>query len=151
MDFAGFASAKEGTMKAIFRSRSSPIRSGRQWAIAAATGLALALSAMIVPTPASAVDINGIINTAIALHYARIYARLPGHHPGGHVAAKRDSDDDDDDGGSGRSGKSAASGSHNPSPRPAHGMHEAAPGGASSEAMVSLDRSLEGPDSSHSR
>jgi hypothetical protein len=136
-------------MKAIFRSRSSPSRSGRQWAIAAATALVLALPAMILPTPASAVDINGV--AAVALHYARVYARLPGHHPGGHVAAKRDSDDDDDDGGNGRTTKSASSGSHNPSSRPAHDMHEAAQTGASSEAMVSLDRSLEGPESSHSR
>lgn len=139
-------------MKAIFRSRSSPPRSCRQWAIAAATALVLALPAMILPTPASAVDINGV--AAAALHYARIYARLSGHHAGGHVAAKRDSDDDDDDGGSGsgRSAKSTgSSGSHHPSSRPAHDMHEAAQTGASSEAMVSLDRSLEGPESSHSR
>lgn len=140
-------------MKAIFRSLSSPSRSGRQWAITAVTALVLALPAMVLPTPASAVDMNGV--AAVALHYARIYARLPGHHPGGHVAAKRDSDDDDDDGGSGsgsgRSARSASSGPHNSSSRPAHDLHEAAQPGASSEAMVSLDRSLEGPDSSHSR
>ena len=134
-------------MKAISRGGRWTFGSIKQLATASGIALALAIPAILMPVPASAVDINGIVNTAIALHYARLYARLPGRHAGGHAVARHESDDDDDDGGNSKSAGSAGSpGSHNSS-RPGHGSHDVAQSGSSDE-MVTLDRSYGGPDRS---
>jgi hypothetical protein len=142
-----FGMAKEGTMKATLKSAVSAPGLGRGLVGVAAASL-LASTLTLIPTTASAVDIRGIVRTAIALHYSRFYMR----HSGGHAAVKRDRDDADDDSDSDRNRKSAGtSSSHNQPSRPSHGTHEVAQTGAPSEAMVSLDRSLEEPDSRHGR
>ncbi len=107
--------------------------------------MALFLSTLTLgSSPAAAVDINGLVNAAIAIS-AR-YARPPSSHQGSNAAARRDRDSDDaeDEDSGGRNRKSAdapAQSQH----RPASTMRKSMEASASdpAESMVSLDRSLD--------
>ncbi len=89
---------------------------------------------------AQAVDINGLVNAAIAIGAA--YGRVPLGRYSHHAVAKRDRDsdesEDEDSGGGGR--KSAATPQHRPTSITHHSMEASSD---SDDAVVSLDRSRE--------
>jgi len=98
----------------------------------------------VTPRPAAAVDINGLVSTAIAIS-AR-YGRPPAAHNSGRAAAKSDRDSEDgDDEDSGGSNRKSASTPTQPQRRPASAAHKSmeAASGNSADSMVMLDRSLD--------
>jgi hypothetical protein len=108
-------------------------------------GMALFLLTLTLgSSPAAALDINGLVNAAIAIS-AR-YARPPASHQGSNAASKRDRDSDDaeDEDSGGRNRKSADTSSQSQH-RPASTMRKSMEAAASdpAESMVSLDRSLD--------
>jgi hypothetical protein len=142
-------------MKTGFRSGIFAGRIG--WRLAGIAALFAPAILLMMPTPASAVDLRGLIGTAIAMHalqHGPYYGRATSHHAsGGHVTAKRDRDSDeaDDADASDHGRKSAdASSQHQPS-KPAHPTHEVAQTGSGADTMVSLDRSQDEPAFSPSR
>jgi hypothetical protein len=142
---------KEGTMKS---------ESGRRLWKSKASGLAGIAAAFVgvlamTPSPASALDINGLIGAAIVMHaFPRpYYARVPGYHSGSHVAAKHDRDSDDADDGDSRDHdrKSADTSSHQKPAKPTRETREVAQTGSGSDTMVSLDKSKDEPAFSPAR
>jgi hypothetical protein len=95
-------------------------------------------------SPAAAVDINGLVNAAMAIS-AR-YVRVPSSHGASNTTAKRDrdSDDSEDEDSGSRNRKSAGTPSQ-PQHRPAATMRKSMEAAAAdpAESMVSLDRSLD--------
>jgi hypothetical protein len=96
-------------------------------------------------TAASALDINGLINTAIALNYAHYHIRAPSANSGSHAAAKRDRDGDDadDEASDDHNRKSVGTPSqHRPASKAPKTMDVSS--GDPADTMVSLGRSHDG-------
>ena len=89
---------------------------------------------------AQAVDINGLVNAAIAVGAA--YARVPLGRYGHHAVAKRDrdSDESEDEDSGGGSRKSASTPQHRPTSTTRRSMEASS---ETDDAVVSLDRSRE--------
>jgi hypothetical protein len=104
--------------------------------VAVVAGTLVASTIALFSTAASAIDINGIVATAIALNYARLHARLAGSS---HAAARRDRDSDDEGDSGGGSRKSAEAPAHR-STTPARRTMEASSGDPADQ-MTSLSRS----------
>jgi hypothetical protein len=110
-----------------------------------------ALSAFFISTmtvgssPAHAVDINGLVNAAIAIGAS--YGRMPGGSYGSHAARSkrgRDSDEDEgdnEDSGGNRKSASTSSQSHKPAPTARQSMEASSVD--PNESMVTLERSAE--------
>lgn len=115
-------------------------------------GIAVLFAGVLVmtPSPASAVDINGLIGAAMAMHalqHRPYYAKVPGYRSSGHVASKRDrdSDDADDKDSSDHDRKSADTSSHQKPSKPTRETHEVAQTGNGADTMVSLGKSQDEP------
>jgi hypothetical protein len=147
---AGKGEPVEGSMATGLTASPRPLGSGGASALAkrawlGAVGTVLFVSTLTLgSSPAAAVDINGLVNAAIAIS-AR-YARVPSSHSGSNAAARRDrdsEDSEDEDSGS-RNRKSAGTPSQSQH-RPASTMRKSmeAAAGDPAESMVSLDRPLD--------
>ena len=104
---------------------------------AVVAGTLVVATVALFSTAASAIDINGIVSTAIALNYARLHGRFAGSS-GSHAAARHDHDSDDD-GDSGGSRKLADTPPHR-STAPVRRTMEAS-NGDPADQMTSLSRS----------
>jgi hypothetical protein len=109
MDAAARESRQEGIMnRQMERTVSAKTGIGL---VAIVAGTLAASTITLFSTTASAIDINGIVSTAIAMNYARLHARFAGSSGSHAVRRDRDAEEDGDDSGGGNR-KSADSPAH---------------------------------------
>jgi hypothetical protein len=105
--------------------------------VSAAICALLASIVTFLPSPASAVDINGIVNMAIAINYARLHGRAV---PAAGATSARRGNDSDDDGDSDSGNRKSADAPTHRSATPVRRSMEASSGDPADQ-MTALSRS----------